>query len=46
MKRYVGLDGHAQTCTLAVAGPIGRRLSSRVVETNGGALVHAVRDMV
>jgi len=45
MKRYVGLDGHAQTCTLAVAGSSGRRLSSRVVETNGRALVDAIREI-
>lgn len=45
MERYVGLDGHATTCTLAVASPSGRRLSSRVVETNGRALVDAVREI-
>jgi transposase len=43
MDRYVGLDVHAETCTLAVIGPSGRRLTSRVVETNGRALVDAVR---
>ena len=43
MERYVGLDAHAQTCTLAVMGPSGRRLTSRVVETNGQALVEAIR---
>jgi transposase len=42
MDRYVGLDAHAQTCTLAVMGPTGRRLASRVVETNGHALVEAI----
>lgn len=42
MERYVGLDAHAQTCTLAVVGPSGRRLSSRVVETNGRALRDAI----
>jgi transposase len=43
MDRYVGLDAHAQTCTLAVMGPTGKRLTSRVVETNGRALVEAIR---
>lgn len=43
MDRYVGLDAHAQTCTLAVMGPTGRRLTSRVVETNGHALLEAIR---
>jgi transposase len=43
MDRYVGLDAHAETCTLAVMGPTGKRLTSRVVETNGHALVEAIR---
>ena len=43
MDRYVGLDAHAETCTLAVMSPAGRRLSSQVVETNGESLVEAVR---
>jgi len=45
MERYVGLDAHAETCTLAVVGPSGRRLTSKVVETNGRALVEAIRGM-
>jgi transposase len=45
MERYVGLDAHAETCTLAVVGPSGRRLTSKVVETNGRALVEAVRSI-
>ena len=43
MDRYVGLDAHAETCTVAVMGPTGKRLTSRVVETNGHALVEAIR---
>ena len=43
MDRYVGLDGHARSCTLGVIGPSGKRLKSMVVETNGQALVEAVR---
>ena len=45
MERYVGLDAHAQSCTLAVMGPTGRRLSSRVVETSGQVLKQAIRDI-
>jgi len=45
MDRYVGLDAHAQTCTLAVMGPTGKRLTSSVVETNGQALVEAIRSI-
>lgn len=43
MDRYVGLDAHSQSCTLAVVGPSGKRLKAMVVETNGQALVEAVR---
>jgi len=43
MDRYVGLDAHSQSCTLAVMGPSGKRLKSLVVETNGQALVEALR---
>jgi len=42
MDRYVGLDAHAETCTLAVMGPTGKRLTSKVVETNGRALLEAI----
>jgi len=38
MDRYIGLDAHASSCTVAVVGPSGRRLHSQVVETNAGAL--------
>lgn len=45
MERFVGLDGHSRTCTFAVVGPNGQRITSRVVETNGHALVEAVRSI-
>ena len=43
MSRYIGLDAHATSCTLAVVGKSGRRLGSQVVETNGSALVEAIK---
>src|SRR5688572_15300912 len=43
MDRYIGLDVHAQSCTLAVLGPSGRRLKAQVVETNGKVLVDAIQ---
>lgn len=43
MDRYIGLDAHSQSCTIAVVGPSGRRLSSQVVETSGAALINALR---
>jgi hypothetical protein len=43
MERYVGLDAHASSCTLAVLGPSGKRLGSHVVETNAKALTEILR---
>jgi transposase len=43
MERYIGLDAHAASCTLAVVSETGRRLKDFAVETNGQALVEAVR---
>jgi hypothetical protein len=45
MDRYVGLDGHAESCTFGVVGPSGKRLKSMVVETNGQILVDTVRSI-
>jgi transposase len=45
MERYIGLDVHAQSCTLAVLGPSGRRLSTHVLETNGQVLVDAIKSI-
>jgi transposase len=45
MERFIGLDVHAASSTLAVMGPSGRRLRSLVVETNAKALVDAVRSI-
>jgi len=43
MERYIGLDVHAASCTLAVISETGRKLRDFPVETNGQALVEAVR---
>ncbi len=43
MDRYIGLDVHSSSCTLAVVGPSGKRLGSQVVETNAGALIEVLR---
>ncbi len=43
MDRYIGIDAHSASCTVAVIGPTGRRISSQVVETNGRSLLNAVR---
>lgn len=43
MDRYIGLDAHASSCTVAVIGPSGRRVNSQVVETNARALIHIIQ---
>jgi len=39
VERYIGMDVHAASCTLAVISEKGRRLRDFPVETNGQALV-------
>ena len=39
MDRYIGLDAHASSCTVAVLGPSGRKLQCQVLETNAKALI-------
>jgi transposase len=43
MDRYIGLDAHASSSTVATVGPSGRRLHSQVVETHAGALIRVLR---
>ena len=43
MERYIGMDVHAASCTLAVILETGRKLRDFPVETNGQALVEAIR---
>lgn len=45
MKRFIGLDAHVQTCTVAVMGPSGRRIGEHVVETHARALRQLVRSI-
>jgi transposase len=43
MERYIGIDVHAQSCTVTVKGPSGKLLRREVVQTRGEALVESVR---
>ena len=43
MDRYIGLDSHASSCTVAVIGPSGRKLQCQVIETNAKALINFIR---
>ncbi len=42
MERYIGMDVHAASCTLAVISEKGRKLEDFPVETNGQALAGLV----
>lgn len=42
MERYIGLDVHSASCTLAVISEAGKRLKDFPVETNGQTQVEAV----
>ncbi len=42
MERYIGLDVHAASCTLAIVSGTGKRLRDFPVETSGQALIEAV----
>ena len=43
MERVLGLDVHAASCTLAVVSQSGKRQTDFPIETNGHALVEAIR---
>ena len=43
MERTIGMDVYAASCTLAVVSQTGKRLKDFPVETNGQALVEAIR---
>lgn len=42
MDRFIGIDVHKDSCTVAVMGPSGKRIRCEVVETNGSALIEAL----
>ena len=43
MERYIGIDVHARSCTVAVVDAGGKRVGEHVIETNGHALVECLR---
>ena len=43
MERYIGLDVHAASTTMAVMGPSGKVLRTEVLETNGQGLIAALQ---
>ncbi len=45
MERYLGIDPHRDSCTLALVSPRGKKIKQMVVPTEGSALVKTVRDL-
>jgi len=45
MERYIGIDVHAKSCTVAVVDPKGKRVGHHVLETNGKALIGCLRSI-
>ncbi len=43
MDRYIGIDVHAASCTVAIVDGKGKKLGCHVVETNGQALIECLR---
>ena len=43
MHKFAGLDVHASSCTLGVMNRNGKHLGCQVVETNGEALINAIK---
>jgi transposase len=43
MQRYIGIDVHSKSCTVAVVDGTGKRVGQHVVETNGAALVECLK---
>ena len=43
MQRYIGIDVHSKSCTVAVVDGAGKHVGQHVVETNGAALVECLK---
>jgi len=43
MQRYIGLDVHAASTTMAIVGPSGKRLGHEVLETTARALIERLK---
>ena len=46
MKRYIGIDPHQASSTIAVLSEAGKTLMTPIVETNGDALIATLRGVV
>jgi len=45
MDRYIGIDAHSESCSVAVMGPSGKRIHLHVVETHAKVLINLMKGM-
>jgi len=45
MDRYIGIDVHSKSCTVAVMNATGQRLKEQVIETSATVLIDAMRSI-
>jgi transposase len=43
MDRYIGIDAHSESCTVAVMGPSGKRIRHSIVDTQAKVLIDVLR---
>jgi len=43
MDRYIGIDAHSESCTVAVMGPSGKRIRQQVVDTQAKVLIDLLK---
>jgi hypothetical protein len=43
VQRYIGIDVHSKSCTVAVVDSTGKHVGQHVVESNGAALVECLK---
>ena len=45
MTRYIGLDAHSESCTIAVLGPSGKRLRHERFQTSAELLRNFIKEV-
>jgi transposase len=45
MDRYIGIDAHSESCTVAVMGPSGKRIRQQVVDTQAKVLIDLLKGL-
>lgn len=45
MERYIGIDAHAESCTVAVMGPSGKRIRQQILDTQAKVLIEFLKGL-